>query len=687
MPADPRRVPALVLDLAIGAALSMAVVFPLAGRGWLLLLDWTTGPYIELPSLASGLGKGVPTSAGLDALFAFLRVVAGPARAGWLVPFLALAGAFVAMARLVGGGLSRRLPAGGLYLVNPVVFERLYVGQFGYLLAYAVLPLVAKALIDACHRGRRSRWIDAALWSAIAIAFTPHAAWIVALLLLGIAVTSPSVTTAKVVAGFGLAMLFLQLYLIVPTLLGRPPAVIGGADLDAFATKVANHTGALGNVVALYGFWRRGPVLPKDQFAGWWLVLLAMLVVVGVGTLARSVAAPDRTAARALGLAAVVGLVLAAGDAGPTGSLFRWAFDHVPGFDLMREPQKFVASLAVFYAFAFGLGVDALLRTASSVRARRAAIAIACLLPIAYTPTLFAGLAGQVGPTHVPGDWLRIDAAVGPGQGRVLFLPWHQYLRFPFTERVVANPAPAFFRRPVIAGDNPEVGRIAGSGLARSAYLEFLLSEGPKLCAFGDLVTPLGVEYVVVAKAADWRSLSWLDGQVDLERRDESGSFVVYRNLRYRGPGYVAPTTRQAPDWNAVIRLSESGQVGEAAVQVVRDQPGTANQPPIACAPPSTSASSAVGLRREGDGYHLPPGRAGVAVLPESYDRSWAAGTGPPVRLLASTTGLRADGLHLSATRSDALWVKAAWACSALSGFGLLVIRRRRRGVDADDFV
>jgi hypothetical protein len=345
----------------------------------------------------------------------------------------------------------------------------------------------------------------------------------------------------------------------------------------------------------------------------------------------------------------------------------------------MREPQKFVALLALFYAFAFGVGVDALLRTTAGARARRAAMAVACLLPIAYTPTIFGGLAGQIGPTHVPSDWRTIDTDLGAGQGMVLFLPWHQYLRFPFTERVVANPAAAFLRRPVIVGDNPEVGGITGSGSVRSAYVEFLLSQGPKLCAFGDLVTPLGVEYVLVAKAADWRSLSWLDSQVDLHRQGESESFVTYRNLRYRGPGYVTPGTQPAEDWSSVVRLSESGQVSDAAVEVAREQPGTAKGSPLPCVPPRRHPSDTLGLRPRGDGFVLPSSAAGVAVLPEPYDRSWSAGTGPPLRLLASSTGLLADGRRHSAKRSDAPWTKAAWVCSALSGLGLLVARIRRR--------
>ena len=105
---------------------------------------------------------------------------------------------------------------------------------------------------------------------------------------------------------------------------------------------------------------------------------------------------------------------------------------------------------------------------------------------------------------------------MGNGQGRALYLPWHLYMAYPFTwptpftdGQVVANLGPTSSRRQVISGYNVQVGSVeAQSTSPRSAYMARLLAEGCHLRGFGALVAPLGVKYVVLAKAVDWKSYS-----------------------------------------------------------------------------------------------------------------------------------------------------------------------------------
>ena len=129
---------------------------------------------------------------------------------------------------------------------------------------------------------------------------------------------------------------------------------------------------------------------------------------------------------------------------------------------------------------------------------------------------------------------------MGDGPGQVLFLPWHLYLAFPFTDgRVIANPAPTSFRRSVISGDNVEaVGIQTTSASPRSAFLERLFAQGPRTHDFGSLVAPLGVKYVVLAKTADWRSYSWVSAQPDLHARHGLAQprGLAQHRLRRRGP-------------------------------------------------------------------------------------------------------------------------------------------------------
>src|SRR6202044_358457 len=118
---------------------------------------------------------------------------------------------------------------------------------------------------------------------------------------------------------------------------------------------------------------------PKDVVTGWPFLLLAILFVAIVGAVVRlrgdrGASAteggdrPSRRAPAALLLIGIAGYFLALGDQGPTGALFRWAYFHVPFFDVMEEPQKFLMLTALAYAVFFGWGVQRLTRSVERFR-------------------------------------------------------------------------------------------------------------------------------------------------------------------------------------------------------------------------------------------------------------------------------------------------------------------------------
>lgn len=682
-PAGPSGLSLHAVGAGVGAAVAALVVFPLTRRGWLLLLDWAPGPHEALAPLSRSLDRGVPASAFLDFLMAALRAAFGAATAGWLALAIALALGVYAAGHLVGGPAPHRVAAGVAFVVNPVTYERAYAGQFGFLLAAAVVPLVAGELLRC--RKDRGRWIHAALWTTLAVGFTPHAAWIIATVVLGVALTSPTLQAVRSLGTFSVATLVLNMYLIVPALTAPAQVAIGQGDVHAFATRSDPRLGLVGNVAALYGFWRGSPNLAKDQIPGWPFFFVAFIAVVTAGCL-YSRRRPDvRGMLLPLGVAGVISLALACGTRGPAAAIFDTLFENVPGFEIMREPQKFVVGLALFYAVAFAAGVEAMARKVTANWRTAVGLSIAVLVPVACTPTLFGALLGQVRVSRVPASWEAADRAVGIGEGKILFLPWHQYMSFPFTGRVVANPAAAFFRRPVISSDDAELRGLAGTVSGQSEYLEHFYARGARLCAFGDLLAPLGVEFVVVAKAVDWRRYDWLGSQVDLMKVSESADLVVYRNQRYRGIAWVAPE-REVRDWQEVESLSREGGVSTHGLAV--EQPGS---PPVVepattgCAPVGAAPGVAAATRESPTAYQLPRGAKGRAVLAEQFDPSWGGAGHTAVPLVADRVGIPTDGrgeqVHLRRARTNTL----AWAAS-LSAALLFVLwlstRRLRSGVE-----
>ena len=93
------------------------------------------------------------------------------------------------------------------------------------------------------------------------------------------------------------------------------------------------------SVAGIYGFFRLGPTESKDLFSCWPAVLAALALIAAVGYVAVLRDAARRRDGPAILAAGFAGYLLAFGDQGPTGGLFRLACEHIPGFVIMREPQ------------------------------------------------------------------------------------------------------------------------------------------------------------------------------------------------------------------------------------------------------------------------------------------------------------------------------------------------------------
>jgi hypothetical protein len=328
----------------------------------------------------------------------------------------------------------------------------------------------------------------------------------------------------------------------------------------------------------------------------------------------------------------VAGYFLALGDQGPTGGLFLWAYDHVPFFAIMREPQKFLMLLALAYAVLFGWGVERLSQV--NVTPRRlgtvaAAVGLGVVLPLGYTPTIFGGLAGQISSTSLPSDYQRADSLMSTGSGNILSLPWHLYLDYPFTDgRVVANVAATSFRRNVISGDNVEASGVETQSTSpRSAYLEELFSRGSTTSLFGAMVAPLGVQYVVLAKTVDWASYGWLADQKDLRLVLNTSSLEVWRNLAYVGVGQRVTKLTSVSGINGLLALARLNELGAGAVVTKRATKSSGNSA-AAVSKGKTTDGSATQFHAVKQispvAYQIGPGTPGWVAVDAPFEEGWS---------------------------------------------------------------
>ena len=610
----------------LGLALGLLVVAPWIGSGYLLLLDWVSGPEQALTPGVYGLSgsalDAMPFRLGTQAL----REVVGPAATAWLLilAFFPLAAAGAAAA--AGGGRWRAWPAALVMVCNPFVIDRIRAGHVAVLLGMAVLPWLFAAALHA-RRLRKPFAVRPALWYALAISISPHMAWIGGVLLLAVALlprptrvdlirTVQVVVTAALVYGYALV-----LYAT-----GTRTLRVTQADLDAYATD-AGPGGWLVTVLSLRGFWRSFDqsiesglgLLPGA------LLLVGVLLVVVLGFRARWGDENDRLVP--LAVLTCVGLLLGAGVSGPLAGLYRLAFDVLPLFEAMREQQKWLALVVLGYAVGFGCGVEWLAR-----RPRRLAAVAAGALPLLLAPWLVWGLGGSIQASQYPEGWSQAAAVMGPGQGSVLFLPWHAYQPFAFTDgRTVATPASAFFARPTLVSDAVELpGLRSDSTSLRSAYVDQIVGEAGA-DALGPLLAPLGVDYVAVAEGVGPpEETDWVAGQPGIEQVMTSPSMTLYRVTR-SAVGRVGPA--RLADFDAAVVGYRDQRWGTEAV--LPADPGG-----LGVAPASTSSG---GITRSSPTvWSVAAGQPGWVVLPEEWSAGWITGDGAAaVPTLAGTAAVR----------------------------------------------
>ena len=513
----------------VGLAVGLLVVLPWVAGGYVLLLDWVSGPASTISPGLYGLSDNaldaMPWRLGIEAM----RTVFGPEATSWLIVLLPFPIAAAGAAHLMRMGRLPSYAAALAAVCTPVVVDRVMAGHVAYLLGISLLPWLLSSALNA---RTQQRWFSArtAGWYALSIAISPHMAWIGGVVLLMVTLL-PRMSARDIVRLLltGIAAAGIYAYAAVVVLSGVPTLSIGAADLEAFATSTGPG-GILPTVLTLHGFWRDWDNQVRLVLGpAFWLVAAAVGTVIVLG-LVRMLRQGNRRGRLAVAFI-VAGAILAAGTQGPFGWLYQWAFDTIPLFTTMREPAKWLALVQLGYVIGFAAGVQAL-QTSVRVPAplRRPLPVVAMLLPLAVLPALAWGLGGRVSTTEYPASWAAAAARLDPAPARMLFLPWHGYQPFPFTQdRTVATPAGAFFPGPVLSSSAVEVGPLRSDSTSQQqAAMDELVAAGGGPDFVGSLVN-LGVTHVGLSRGAEDDRYAWVARQPGLTTVTDDPSFTLYR--------------------------------------------------------------------------------------------------------------------------------------------------------------
>jgi hypothetical protein len=500
-----------------GLVLGLLALGPGLGPGYLLSYDMVFVPRMPFSAALIGLTGGPPRAVPSDAVVAVASLLLPADILQKLILLLIFVAACSGAAALLdrgwpgGAPLLARLAAGVFYAWNPYVAERLLIGQWALLLGYAGLPWVLRVICTGQGRASPARLLCVMIPAAVG-GFAAMSITVLAAVPAALCRRETGRERARRLTTVIACAALLSLPWLIPAF-----AVAVHTDprgVDVFAARADTPFGRLGSLLVLSGIWNAQTV-PRGYGGGgsvvWLLVVAAALC--GYLLLAR-----DRRVASGLGVAALVGLVIAViGITSPSRAALRDLVTAWPGFAVLRDGQQFVAPLAL--AEAIGLGAlatwiatatarqaaTATARQAATATARQAATAtaalaaMAVLAPVVLLPGMAWGLAGRLRPVAYPADWLQARQVIDgdPARGSVLLLPWAAYRRYPWNNgEAVYDPWSRLLSREVISNDGLQVGNITlTQESADSIRLNRILAaRGPLTGA----LRAAGVLYVVV---------------------------------------------------------------------------------------------------------------------------------------------------------------------------------------------
>ncbi len=481
--------------------LTVAVYGPALLPGFVLSYDLVFTPQQALLPGSIGVGSGLPRAVPQDAVVALVETVVP----GMIVEKVAL----LAIPVLAGTGMLRLLRGTGagvvaatLAVANPFVAQRLVIGHWGFLLAYALVPwalVVARRL-----RTTGDAWDGLRLILLVAAgSLTPSGSLLMA------AVTVPPALLPR--SRYGVRERVLLAAAVVatwlPWLLPALTHPIGTqADPDGtrvFALRPDAPGGALATALTGGGIWNAEVVLPSRGTALTWVFAACLLGLAAWGArpLWRSL---GRTVVGWWALVAGLGLLAALASRllpGPWGELI----DALPGGGLARDAHKLLAPWVLLAAAAAGAGAGRLIGHVGDKGARVTVVVALAVLPLACQPDLLWGAGGRLQPAAYPQDWAAVRAAVAdsPRPGDVASFPWTAFRRFDWNgDRTVLDPAPRWLTRTTVVSDDLAIdvsgGLVVVSGDdPRAQRIGAAVAEGDEVA---DLLPGLGVGWALVAR-------------------------------------------------------------------------------------------------------------------------------------------------------------------------------------------
>ncbi len=499
-PAPITRGVRLTLDLWV-LLLSAVLAWPLlSAAGHPLARDLVFTPRQPMRPEWLGLGDAPARAVPLDALVSLADAVVG----GAVLSRVAVLGLLI-----VSGAAAHRLLAAAhpvargataaLAIWNPFVIERLALGQWALLWAYASGFAIVGAAAQYRRGGGGTRRLAPVAVALAAAAITPTGALFgaAAALVTGSAGRSRKTLALLVVCGA------VQLPWLLPTLLGEGGLLSDPRGVAVFSARSERPGGPIWSLVGLGGIWdaTSTPLSRAGAFGHVSSALAVVCLLLGWARLGRSLGGTTRRRLALLGGLGLLGASLTTTSIGLAAG--ESLVGSVPGAGLFRDGQKLLLPFAVLVVLCFGAAVDQVLGWAAT-RATALVPGLATVLvalPVVAVPDATTATWPTLQPVTYPDD-LDVVARIVDGSGQALVsLPWEPYRVYRWgSASAVFDPASRWFDVEVITSDRLRVGStLLTSESARSAAVERVLAGGE---ISGRRLAAVGVRWVLVQRDA-----------------------------------------------------------------------------------------------------------------------------------------------------------------------------------------
>jgi hypothetical protein len=489
--------------IALLATTSVAVW--LKTPGFLFLLDYVTGP---IPPPIRLDATGAISGISVQLLSYMLASIFPPEAVTKLLILIALLIAGISTAHLCKQTSRSKIVAfscGVFIMLNPFVFNRIFMGHIYLLFGYALMPLLLLMILRYLQLPSRTRaaWVGAL--SLLIMLTSIHHIILLPLAALFFVLQYRTQFPKKVTASEITIMLappiiaFIAILLIALGTSEWTGRTLQQVSPSLFALQPYCTQSTIWDTVTLSANWRTPTITTFPCM---------MTPLVGIASGALLMASVIGISSGWIGILYVASILLALG------------VSFIPGWNPMRDSGKFLET-AIF--------AQALLLASAAFTIRKqwlskifSYVLLVCVLIIAGSTV--QALKRSIAPAPYPALWYEWNTTFAEEveKPRVLVLPWHQYMAFDFTNQLsVANPAPIFFTNAdIISGDNIEIARndIAVPSISQnplSKEIESILSTKDPSdfhSRLENLVLREGISYILMTHSDEHEA--WLREQL-----------------------------------------------------------------------------------------------------------------------------------------------------------------------------